>query len=516
MSRLQPPTLLVGGVCPDCSAPLSWSAGTTQLRCDYCGGGLAIDAEAKLVALQCPSCSGNFCYVDGALAGQCPYCAARLLALTRERLLRYAITPRVERPPGAVGGELVWLPFWRLSGLVLAWDIGKPRERVALVPELEGGPAGPEDALPRANPGDRGPQKQFRSRVVQLALPDPAARQLGVQSLRLRAVVFPLEPFRLEHERLGRVVPPTHDIAAARAELWERAIDPRHATAELSVECQRADLLAETLSLLYYPFWVAPGARELRLWDAVTGAAEPLATVARDTAQVAANSTVFDEVKVIELRCERCGGELLTGQRAVVLPCRQCHTSWVAGREGLQPFAAHFARPQLPPPSAGAPLRWLPFWQVAVRVQYCGRLARRAGDLRAVLEVRAPPGTRARLAPPDTPLTYFAPAYGSLRACRLDVAARDMTRLQPALEPGPFSAGQLMGSFFGPEDAHALGYAVWIGLLPGAVTHRLRSLRLVFEHTQLWYVPFAEQGRELVNLLTGGRYDSAFFVRGAP
>ncbi|MBK8479701.1 MAG: hypothetical protein IPL40_00770 [Proteobacteria bacterium] len=507
--------LPVGGVCPDCSAPMRWSPGTTQVRCEYCGSGLAIDAEANLVALQCPSCSGNFCYVDGALVGQCPYCSARLLALTRERLLRYAIRPRVERPAGAADGELWWLPFWRLSGLVFAWDIGKQLERVPAGQAVEGAASGPEEISPRATAVDRGPQKQFRSRVVQLALPDPAARQLGVQSLRLRAAVFPLEPFSLDHERLGRVVPPWHNIAAARADLWERALDSRHATAELSVDCQRADLVAETLSLLYYPFWIAPGARERRIWDAVTGAPEPLAALPVPLVQAAANPTVFDEMKVIELRCAHCGGELVTGQRAVVLPCRDCHTSWVAGRQGLQPFGAHFARPQLAAPSAGAKLRWLPFWEVAVRVQYCGRLARRAGDLRAVLEVRLPPGPRGRLPAPDAPLTYFAPAYGSLRAGRLDVVARDMTRLQPVLEVGPFREGQLMGSFFGPEDAHALGYVSWIGLLPGAVTHRLRSLRLVFEQTQLWYVPFAEQGRELINLLTGGRYDSACFLRGA-
>lgn len=505
----------VGGVCPDCSAPLAWSPGTSQLRCDHCGGGLAIDADAQLVELQCPSCSGNFCYLDGALAGRCPYCAARLLALTRERLLRYAISPRAERPPGALDGELLWLPFWRLSGLMLAWDIGKPREPALPLPDGEGGAAQPDEVLPRGSAADAGPQKQFRSRVVQLALPDPATSRLGVQHLRLRAAVFPLEPFRLEHERLGRVVPPSHDTPAARADLWERALDPRHASAELSVDCQRADLVAETLSLLYYPFWVAPGARESRVWDAVTGAVEQLTAVPGASSGAAA-ATIFDEMQIVELRCARCGGELLTGQRAVVLPCQGCHTSWVAGRQGLQPFAANFARPQLAPPVAGSPLRWLPYWQVAVRVQYCGRLARRAGELRTVLEVRAPPGPRARLAAADAPLSYYAPAFGSLRACRLDPAARDMTRLQPALEAGPYREGQLVGSFFGPEDAHALGYVTWIGLLPGAVTHRLRSLRLICEETQLWYVPFAEQGRELINLLTGIRYESAFMVRGAP
>ena len=50
-----------------------------------------------------------------------------------------------------------------------------------------------------------------------------------------------------------------------------------------------------------------------------------------------------------------------------------------------------------------------------------------------------------------------------------------------------------------------------IGLLPGTAVKALRSLRIEVGPAALWYVPFDNRGRELVNLLTGVRYDWAAF-----
>lgn len=212
---------------------------------------------------------------------------------------------------------------------------------------------------------------------------------------------------------------------------------------------------------------------------------------------------------MVELRCQRCGERLTVGSHGVVFPCHPCDTFWVAEREGLEPFSAAYAKPQVAN-EGDHPLLWLPFWRAQAKVSYFGQQATQVLHARTLLNVMRPPGDMPSAAN-DAPLCYFVPAYGAKRAPRLDFAARDLNRLQPKLEGGSYSAGSTFSCFFGPEDALKLAYVVWLQILPGAVPKRLASLRVETGLVELWYVPFADRGREVTNLLTGMRYDRAVF-----
>jgi hypothetical protein len=107
--------------------------------------------------------------------------------------------------------------------------------------------------------------------------------------------------------------------------------------------------------------------------------------------------------------------------------------------------------------------------------------------------------------PLDAPLCYFAPAYGSLRGPRLDVAALDLTTLQPALERSDSGSGKVISCFSGPEDARRMAYTTWINLISSV--RRLKTLRVQTKAVRLWYVPFEERGLDLQNLLTGATYN---------
>jgi LSD1 subclass zinc finger protein len=497
---------LVASICSECGAPVEFELGALQVKCAHCDAGLVVDKGLRLVRLECPRCRGNFYYLDGSLCGTCPYCEARLLAISRERLLRYVVRPAASRPEGTDGASLHLLPFWHLSGLLYGWDIGSKIE----VEESddhqyrEGTGRDPEPAITSIRK-DSGPMKVFRGRVIDLTHPDPATLALGVASLRLRGAVFPLEPFAAAHESLGRVVPPTLDLPAVREQLLQRVLRKVQASDGLThVECQRQDLVAETLSVFYYPFWVRREQQGFSVWDAVTGDVEQVAPPAADPAHGA--STAFDELEIVELACAGCGQPLTAGNRASVLPCMTCGKFWHVGRRGLEPFTASWARPQL----AGQQIVWLPFWRMDVQLSYRGRNATRVVDLRTVLGQLRPPGA-GKMAAEGSPLGFFVPAFGALKAPRLDFAARDMTRAQPRLEAGEPATGEVYNCFFTPEDAQALAYATWIPLLPGVVVQGLRSLRVQAGSAALWYVPFDNRGRELVNMLTGIRYDWTAF-----
>jgi hypothetical protein len=190
----------------------------------------------------------------------------------------------------------------------------------------------------------------------------------------------------------------------------------------------------------------------------------------------------------------------------MVIPCEQCSAVWKVTRDGLRPFQAHYAQPR----QEYQKLAWLPFWHLVSEISYGGQPATTVGDLTGTLGVLRSPSNLPK-ALPNAPLGYFVPAYGALRAPRLDHAARDMTRHQPELVPFDQAEGERFTCFFGEEDAVRLAYATWIQIVPGAAPTRLRSLRVHVQQAALWYVPFDDRGRELVNLLTGFRYDWAAF-----
>ena len=495
----------VSSVCAECGAPLSFEVGALQVQCDHCEAGLVVDKGQRLVRLSCPGCSGNFYYLDGSMCGRCPYCEASLLAVSHDQLLRYVIRPVAERPEGADGASLELLPFWHMSALLYGWDVGSrttyEQERI----QYDAGTGNPEVQTTPSRI-ESGPMKGRRNRVVDISVPDAATFALGVTSLRLRAAVFPLEPFAAEHESLGRVVPPVLELSSVRDKLWSQAMGPGSPSEGMTrLDCQRQDLVARQMALYYYPFWVQRAATgDLALWDAVTGDKEYLAPQVE--ASVEAADGVFDQLKVIELTCNECGEPLPAGNHSKVLPCTACGSFWEVTRDGLQLFDASYARPAM----EADDVVWLPFWCVPCNLSYGGRKALKIRDVRNVLGIIAPPMELPR-APAAGQLRYFVSAYGSMRAPRVDTAARDMTRLQPSLRSGPAGGGELYHCFFSQDDARELAYITWITVLPGVVAHRLRSLRIRPGEPQLWYVPFESKGRELVNLLTGLRYDKVNF-----
>ena len=494
---------MVSGLCGECGADVSFVAGRSQTACAHCGAGLAVDGQS-LVRLSCPVCGGNFCYIDGALCGTCPYCTTPLLALGERKVLRYVVSPRVAAP--TAGARLLLLPFWRLRGLCYGWVFG--RRQGSELPSISDAYAAMRDAVGQQDDG----AKAFVGRVATLSLPDAATWAHGMTSLRTRACVFPLEPLQPHHETLGALVPPHSTAEQAREQLTAMALDADFFRGPmLRADCQRVDLVASTLSVVFYPLWVDDSSGQRLGWDAVNGEPEPLAPLGAMPAPTA--PSLFAQLRVIELVCQDCKTPLPRGQRPIVFPCQECGRFWFVDGDRLVPFSASYALgPSVEEELKQRPdlgLLWLPFWRVRVVILCDGRQADTVGSLSATLGGMQ----QVRGGDAQQPLSYFVPAYGSMQAPRLDHAARDLTMMQPALaEAGASTSGRALSCFLGPDDAKELAYAVWIQFLPAMVRLRkVQSLRVYPTETQLWYVPFADAGRELLNLVTHRRYDRRTF-----
>ena len=329
----------------------------------------------------------------------------------------------------------------------------------------------------------------------------------GITSLRHRTSIFPLEPFANEHESIGEFVPIAQAHISAKERLLDRAMGLSVPTGvELTqIECRRFDVLAGSLSLYYYPFWIQRKPDEsYEIYDAVSGLPEKLGLPEKNP--VHQEPTIFDQLQVIELKCNNCHEPLPSGNHSVVLPCKNCGAFWQVTSKGLESFKAYYTAPQIPYKN----LAWLPFWQIEVALSYASKVASKVKDLVEVLGVLRPPGNTP-MADPNDPLTFYVPAYGSMRVPRLDHAARDLTRVQPLLKQAPTGQGELFNCFYTAEDAAKLSYASWIQILPGTVLYRLRSLRTQTNNATLWYLPFDRKSRELISLVTGISYEKSSF-----
>jgi hypothetical protein len=492
----------VSSVCSDCGAPISFRPGDPTVICGFCDARLTVERGSRLLLLRCPRCDGNFFSPDGGLSGECPFCNTPVVAITRGQLHRFVIRPQADPP--ASDCELLFVPFWQLTALYYGWDLGAHVTYEVDSDMQMSQSDGEAQGLPMTTRKDSGPQKVFRGRVVERWLADPSAMSLGIQSLRLRAAIYPVESYSEDMRELGRFMPASLDLEQAKDGLMTAAMGLGSAGDGINrLDCQRAELIAETFSLLYYPFYVRR-VSGIEAWDAVRGEVEPLHPP--QPAPDGEFTSGFDQLTVLELSCQHCGHRLKPANRARVFPCHHCNTFWEATAEGLNPFNAQYAQPIEKPP-AGQRLLWLPFWRVGARVRFTDRLATKGIDMRNTLGIFSP----GQLAEPQAPLCYYAPAYGALKAPRLDFAARDMTRLQPRLEAGPYQQGDDFGCFLGPDDARRLAYVVWMQQLNISAPRKLASLRVETGDITLWYVPFADGGRELKNLLTGMRYDRVVF-----
>ncbi len=316
----------VTSICSECGAPVTFPLGSFQITCEHCQAGLAVEQGTTLVRLDCPNCGGNFFYIDGALTSKCPYCDSAVLVLCQQRLLRYLILPRAKGPDVSADAYLMLLPFWNLRGLLYCWQVGsrssyEESPHPSSTNDMDGYYSG-DDSVPSGSiKVTTGPRKVFGGRVVNLSLPDPATLFYGIGSLRLRASLNPLEPFSQHHESLGEIPPLRLDHVQAKEQLLDLAIKYTASVERLTqIDLQRIDMVADELSLIYYPFWIEKTQNQTKaVWDGVSGEPEPLQPPHEGS--MPSVPVLFDHLKVIQLTCGRCSQELAPGNHATVLPC---------------------------------------------------------------------------------------------------------------------------------------------------------------------------------------------------
>ena len=337
-----------------------------------------------VVSTECPTCSGPLDFSEGINAIRCPSCGSTLLITGRKQVLSYWVAPTVKADvAGAVartgrlrarvaGGELFFVPFYRLTGHDFQWQDTPPkpapqREAPSMLfaggaadrPEIElelgsilswgadtllGTRAGDvlRDVLgePRtARPIDpvslttlratktsvADSAVQFLDRYVEKSfpavdLPGFCVASLGVRTQALRVSLFQRDRLAA----LGTIVGIRADEATAlRQGLAARGFE----------HVVYRQVLGRILSVIYFPFWVLEMTEGVERWLTVVDAVAE--SIVQPHAPIALRETLVPQpdrdLRTVGLRpliCPNCGWALPLEADDVIFFCASCSRAW--------------------------------------------------------------------------------------------------------------------------------------------------------------------------------------------
>jgi LSD1 subclass zinc finger protein len=430
-----------------------------------------------VVATECPSCGAPLDVSEGANTIRCGNCRSNLLVTGRKQVLSYYVPARITeetaralamtRPPATrvVTVELHFIPYYRLTGHDLGWQAGAAEpspghdaagdptlalfrsahaEGRALAAAIMRGQAptrmsehGPLKLL------DRYVEKNFVARDI----PELSAYSLGVRAQVLRVELVKAGTL----EQLGKAVGIGIDVPAAIA----RGLTD--GTADRLIYRQ---VLARTLSVIYFPYWVIEHEDRGESWlTLVDGVTERVAQAgAPRSLRQALGARASGDLPTAGFRplvCPNCGWDLPVSADDVVFVCASCEKAWQ-----LQGTEMTDVPHEIAAVSGAGDAVYLPFWQLEGGARSCCVPAFRYRRLKALADLAA------RLA--ATPL-----------------------RFDRWTGPRP----RLRGCFYDFDDACLLAQFVAVGAGSPTV-ERPGGGKLV-------WLPFKREGRSLIDPFTG-------------
>ena len=248
----EPQTITIS--CPQCASPFSFREGDRNARCPSCGTSLALSGEAGIARF----------WIEERID------QAQARANARRAVAAAGGDPRVVERLRFEGGELCFLPFWRLRGHAAGW-LWSERETVTREEEYD------ENGMKTVREV-RGPSQCSTESVmmaVDYSSPACDVSRFGLRGIAVAGAVLPLRgmDFALASRR-GTVFDPVKGPDEVRREAVAQA-RARGGGKGVLRSAARLSLCGERLSLISYPVWSLSFARGERIYpvtiDGVNG-----------------------------------------------------------------------------------------------------------------------------------------------------------------------------------------------------------------------------------------------------
>ncbi|RNC73187.1 MAG: hypothetical protein ED859_00320 [Desulfuromonadales bacterium] len=248
--------------------------------------------EQQTVTISCPQCASPFSFREGDRNAPCPSCATLLTVsgeagiprfLVEERIdlaqaragARRAVAaaggdPRVVERLRFEGGELCFLPFWRLRGHAAGW---RWTERETVVREEVYDENGMKTVREVRGPSECATESVMVS--VDYSSPACDVSRFGLRGIAVASAVLPLKGMDFAQvSRRGTVFDPVKGADEVRREAVAQA-RARGGGKGVLRSAGRLSLCGERLALISYPVWSLTFSRGERLYpvtmDGVNG-----------------------------------------------------------------------------------------------------------------------------------------------------------------------------------------------------------------------------------------------------
>lgn len=249
-------------------------------------------AEQQTVTISCPQCASPFSFREGDRNAPCPSCGTSLAVSGEAGISRFWIEERIDlaqartnarRAVAAAGGdprvverlrfeggELCFLPFWRLRGHAAGWLW---TERETVVREEVYDENGMKTVREVRGPNERATESVMVA--VDYSSPACDVSRFGLRGIAVASAVLPLQgmDFALVSQR-GTVFDPVKGPDEVRREAVAQA-RARGGGKGVLRSTGRLSLCGERLALISYPVWSLTFARGERLYpvtiDGVNG-----------------------------------------------------------------------------------------------------------------------------------------------------------------------------------------------------------------------------------------------------
>jgi len=299
-----------GGIgCPQCGGPLDFSEGSRTTVCGSCRTPLAVTGAAGITRY----------YLDDNLD----------LAEARTAARRFLATKGVDEAMVSqlrfVGGELCFLPFWRLRGHAVGWQWA---ERETIIVEEYVDEQGVSRQREQKGPQER--EHEILALPVDYSSPACDLTPYGLAGIATVSSVLQLKGMAYDRVALrGTIFDPAKEAEQVRREAMGLVRERSRKKGTLRHE-ERLELCGEQLALVYYPVWKLGFARGERLYPVVVDGVNGRVLKARFPGQ--AEIRVLAPLVTVTLLVFAFCFHLATGIVATAL-----FLGWFASREEFSP-----------------------------------------------------------------------------------------------------------------------------------------------------------------------------------
>ena len=454
------------------------------------------------IKIDCPQCGGDIVFDEEIEVVRCQFCGSTNQISRKSGITQFMFAPRwTERQCHhglstlLISKEswrwkkkdlyLVYAPYWRTTGTVFHWLLGKKHTVSKL------GTRTWDDA------------KELKTKIFDFSFPAYREPDFNLLSLGVRTSAIPLQLFH--HTRLSgaEIVVPAEVSLQEALKYSSSFLTYGFTDRSLSVEFSDTKLVGEVYSVVYFPFWVLAGEAQDRSGVLIIdGVANRLRQTVWDQTvesffkkRLPSEKTVtFSDLRLIPFKCPVCGWDLPFSPASKTHICPTCTRAWTENAGSYQEVDYQLVAT---PKMFQHDVHYMPFWDMETRIQMTGGVFRSRFELRKLLP-NLPPVREGESG--SKSVRFLIPAFKIRSPMSLSKLANLFCVSPPSKEVRPkrkLEKEKFEAVCLDDAEAQQLAQTVLLSMVPRynrKARDLLKDSKIKLKKSRLVYYPFYRKG----------------------